>query len=370
MAKILSVDENGVITLDKEAFTLERDLQTFLEKYPSIIPLNEITDDPSELVFIGREVQVSSGSIDLLYLDATGLLTVVETKLVKNPEIRRTVTGQLLEYASLLSQWTVDQIFETAATNNPNYMELLFQDVADHDDEDELRHAIEDNLKNGNLRLIVAADELNEPLRATVTFLNSHSTFEFLLLQVSSYKQSEAKKIIIPSLFGYTPKEKRATTVKPKINEEIFVQRAQDEGHSNASYLLSKAKELKLSREVQGDFINWGVSGYSYRIPWQGYPKGETVFIGYQDGGLTLWTYVIEHSQQAGRKFFDTLKTIASFSDKILELHRYKEPYFRTDTMPRDDIDEFITAVKQLGTDLELELNPIDSENKEHHLDH
>ena len=57
------------------------------------------------------------------------------------------------------------------------------------------KHNIEENLKNGNLRLIIASDELNEPLRTTITFLNSYSNFDILLLQISSFEENKNKKV-------------------------------------------------------------------------------------------------------------------------------------------------------------------------------
>ena len=41
MAKILTIDGENIKPLEKAKFNLESDLQDYLEKYPSIIPLDE-----------------------------------------------------------------------------------------------------------------------------------------------------------------------------------------------------------------------------------------------------------------------------------------------------------------------------------------
>ena len=114
MAKILLIDGENIKTLDKVRFTEEGKLQDYLEKYPSLIPLSEIVEGASDLLCIGREVGAGPGSVDLLFIDKDGLLTLVETKLVKNPEIRREVIGQIIEYASYVSQWTADKVYRVA----------------------------------------------------------------------------------------------------------------------------------------------------------------------------------------------------------------------------------------------------------------
>ena len=43
-------------------------------------------------------------------MNEEGYLTLVETKLWRNPEARRTVVAQIIDYASHLSTWTYDEL--------------------------------------------------------------------------------------------------------------------------------------------------------------------------------------------------------------------------------------------------------------------
>lgn len=81
----------------------EAELQTFLKEHPDLIPLEEIDLKAQPLLCIGWEVGLASGTESILYIDPSGLLTVVETKLKRNPEARREVVGQILEYAAQMS---------------------------------------------------------------------------------------------------------------------------------------------------------------------------------------------------------------------------------------------------------------------------
>lgn len=347
MAKILLIDGENTTVIDKIKFTEEGKLQDYLEQYPSLIPLSEIVEGTSDLLCIGREVSVPSGAVDLLFIDKDGLLTIVETKLVKNPGIRREVIGQIIEYASYISQWTVDDVYRIANEYGKSNLDEVMGNMGE-----DFRSNIERNLRNGKMRLIIAVDELIEPLRATVTFLNSYSNFDILLLQVSSFEESETKKVLIPLLFGYA--KPPSSIPKPRLNEEIFLARCREGGHKRAEELYFKAQELKEKRKSKGDFINWGVSGYSYRIPWKGYPAGTVIFVGRPDS-IEVWlSGIIGGCGEAGQRFKESLRSIADFRSKADTM---KAPWASTNTMTSEDIDSFISAVEQLGEALDTEAN-------------
>ncbi len=373
MAKILLIDGENIQALDKIQFTEESKLQDYLEKYPTLIPLVDIVEGASDLLCIGREVGAGPGAIDLLFIDKDGLLTIVETKLAKNPEARRTVIGQIVEYASYISQWTVDDVYRVATEYfsqsdkvPSNYRDGTLDKVmakiggGEFSDED-FRSNIEQNLKSGKIRLIIAVDELIEPLRATVTFLNSYSNFDILLLQVRNFEESESRKVLIPALFGYATKGGGSQPPKPKINEQIFLARCREGGYERAKELYFKAKALKESRRANGDFINWGVSGYSYNIAWKDNPAGVLIFVGYGNGSLSLWLYIIEKSAEFGQRYLENLHKIADFGSKVDDYRRHKEPGFFTDKMTSGDIDAFISAMKELAMSLEAESSKLDS---------
>jgi hypothetical protein len=86
-------------------------LQRYLANHPELLPTVDLDGIESELRLIGREL----AAIDLLFVDERGLLTVVETKLFKNPEARREVIAQLQDYAAQLSKLDVLDLCELIA---------------------------------------------------------------------------------------------------------------------------------------------------------------------------------------------------------------------------------------------------------------
>jgi hypothetical protein len=88
-------------------------LQQLLADHPELLPVSEIRDDIGRVVLIGREIHVSSGYIDNLYLSTEGCPVLVETKLFRNPEARREVLSQTLDYVKDLVakdyEWFAEQ---------------------------------------------------------------------------------------------------------------------------------------------------------------------------------------------------------------------------------------------------------------------
>ncbi len=80
------------------AYTNEAELRDLLAEMPSLLPG---IDERSAAA--GKEMPISgTGKADVVIVDASGDITVVECKLAANPEIRRRVVGQLLAYSSAI----------------------------------------------------------------------------------------------------------------------------------------------------------------------------------------------------------------------------------------------------------------------------
>jgi hypothetical protein len=70
-------------------------------------------------------------------------------------------------------------------------------------DEQEFRAAVDDNLRSGRMRLIVAVDEITEELKRTVTYLNSHTTTEVELLALEMRRAvAEGVEVLLPATYG------------------------------------------------------------------------------------------------------------------------------------------------------------------------
>ena len=72
---------------------------------PNILPIDEIEPSFGGAVPICRELSTESGLCDIAYLNRQGFITIGECKLWRNPEARRKVVGQILDYAKDIAKW-------------------------------------------------------------------------------------------------------------------------------------------------------------------------------------------------------------------------------------------------------------------------
>ena len=181
------------------AYTNEAELRDLLAETPSLLP--GIDERPTAA---GTEMPLSgTGQADVVIVDASGDITVVECKLAANPEIRRRVVGQLLAYSSAIWQMSFEE-FDDAFRRSQAKRSLFDALVCGNDlDEREFRAAVDDNLQNGSMRLIIATDEITDELKRIVSYLNSHTTthVEFLALEMRR-AVDEAVEVLLPAIYG------------------------------------------------------------------------------------------------------------------------------------------------------------------------
>jgi hypothetical protein len=234
MTKIVikGIDSKSRVVTSKP-YDLELVLQENIKSLPELIPIEDAIGDPVGLLTIGMEVSAGSGAIDLLLLSSDGVVTIVETKLARNPESRREVVGQVLEYAAFVSEWGLEDIRRIANRFLDGRFDAELKDFLGADAEDtstvnEYLNGLDENLKAGRLRLIVATDRLLETVRKTITFVNRNSNFEIYMLQVTCYEEEDGTRIYVPALHGYAQKanpSRSLPTWEPDERAESLVSR-------------------------------------------------------------------------------------------------------------------------------------------------
>ena len=86
-------------------------LRNLLFANPAMLPVSEIDPWIGPLTPIARELNVPDvGRIDAFLVDPRGHLVIVECKLWRNPQARREVVGQILDYARALARFSYDDL--------------------------------------------------------------------------------------------------------------------------------------------------------------------------------------------------------------------------------------------------------------------
>lgn len=208
----------------------EAELQHLLIESPFLIPIDEIREGVSPLVFaIGEFGLPGSGNTDVLAFSADGDIAIIECKLAANPESKRKVIGQILEYASYLWGMSYPEVnSRVERLKGKSLTELIEEAVAGEWDRANFEEGIAQSLANGSFTLIIVVDEINEELRRVIRYINecSKSIFSLHALEVHRF-QAGGVQILVPQLHGLSVKppvpkgEKRRKWTKEEFFETL-----------------------------------------------------------------------------------------------------------------------------------------------------
>ena len=180
------------------AFGNEQGLQDLLADSPGLIP------GLIEPAAVAREVYLpGAGYADLLLVEGSGDMTIVECKLSSNPDIRRSVVGQVLAYAAALSRLSYADVDAACSQADQTLAGWLESSDADDWDEESFRQTVSENLERGAFRLVIAVDEITDELKLIVAYLNQHTGHGLRLLALELRRAvDEGVEILMPETFG------------------------------------------------------------------------------------------------------------------------------------------------------------------------
>ena len=156
----------------REAF-----VQDLIHRHPEIIPIAEIEPAFSPLISVCRELPTPAGFLDNLWLTPNGGIVLGEAKLFRNPEARREVVAQALDYARAIGGWHYEDLQQAArkASRCPDL--CLWDIVRDSSDLDEASFidAVERRLRQSRFLVLIIGDGIQEGVEALTNHLQLHA---------------------------------------------------------------------------------------------------------------------------------------------------------------------------------------------------
>lgn len=308
MSFVFSLDANNLAdpVPQLSARSEEEDLHTLLQKNPHLLPGSQISDGEdlrwllirSEMPVPGPATGSNQWSLDLLFADHHGIPTLVECKKYLNTQARREVVGQMLEYAANARHyWTKEHLRQAAeATHAADLASKLATLGSDEGiDADTYFAAVEENLRQGKIRMIFFLDQAPTELRSIVEFLTDQmKDAEVLIVEAKQYRLSDSSRIVVPSLFGYTEKARvqrnavaAASRQGQKWTEDLFFQAAQQTSPQIApalrklhDFLKGSGAEIWWGKGAVDGSINVGLPRFSLT------GRGPSFLSAYSSGGL------------------------------------------------------------------------------------
>lgn len=226
-------------TLIKEHFP-----QELIRRNPDLLPVAELEPTFAPLITVGWEVSAPpAGSIDVLCINPGGRLTIVETKLWRNPQALRDVVSQVIDYASQVSRWSYEDLEQRVVAYNQQFrsspmglFETVVHETGDHGlDEAHFVDRVTTHLRRGRMLLAVAGDGIQERLEDITSYLQVTPSLHFrlMLVEMQFYQLpgEEDRKLMIPQLVLRSKEVERAVVgVRPADASMVVVEPPQQLG--------------------------------------------------------------------------------------------------------------------------------------------
>ena len=365
MAKAYVIQDNGS-TVSMERIRCKKEdeeLQNILEKNPDLLPGDQINpEDPRRWLIIEREMPVpdpASGSdrwsIDFFFADQSGMPTFIECKRYEDSRSRREVIGQMFDYAANGHYYWTKGDMRDLAEENASAKGLTLDEAIQNlqpDDNlgvDDFFQRLEDNLREGQVRLVFFLEESSMELRSVVDFLNKQmERSEVLIVEARQYLH-KGTKIVVPTLFGYTEEArqvKRTVTVtsgpRKKWDEEAFF--------ADAKSALDKGQMIALHRlfdffQSVSDRVGWGTAKKygSVGVFINAISSTRPIIYLLSNGSFYI-QYGYSQRSDKERLFYADLKKFVELEVGLMAPDDYEKRY------PRYDIEEWVSK-----TDILLE---------------
>ena len=292
----------GLEPLEEEPFCSENTLQKLIADYPELLDGDQVRpDDPRRWILITREKGIAEKSdegerwsLDHLLIDQDAVPTLVEVKRGSNPELRRTVVGQLLEYAAHAAvTWSANdlrQTFESAGDVrgfDPSEKIADLLQAGGEPDVDAFWDTVATNLAARRLRLLFVSDDIPDPLERVVEFLNAQMPhIEVLAVEIKQFR-GKSFQTLVPRVIGRMAASSGPSSggggVRRKLTRTLFLEELPNkEARGVAEKLLDTAV-------AEGATLWWRASSVCIRIPCPVLGKPVTVAWLHPRLGVPFW---------------------------------------------------------------------------------
>ena len=263
----------------------EATLQELLFQFPQALPIATIDPAYAPAVPICRELALPAGYADALYVNHLGRLTLAEFKLWRNPQARREVIGQILDYAKDLASWGYEDLqrqVSLALGQSGNTLYDLVRRQSPDLNEAEFVDNVTRHLRRGEFLLLIIGDGIQEGAANIVDFVQRYSGLHFNLAMVEAalYRDAADSLIVQPRVLARTEIVQRFV-VEGGLTHEIAVADAEEQGDTLSS---QDEEDLRFWTAVLRDFSFSDVT-MSVPIP----PAHTTLYVPVRNSGFGDW---------------------------------------------------------------------------------
>lgn len=189
----------------------ESEIQDFIFNHPQCLPITEINDAYTPLLPVCMELSTTAGPLDILMITPRGKIVIIETKLWRNPEARRKVVAQILDYAKELAKWQYEDLQREVNKRLKTSGNHLYRLVRTDDESSDIGEAafvdaVSRNLRKGEFLLLIVGDGIREGAESITEFLSNSGNLAFSLamVELALYKHELTGLLVVPRIITKT----------------------------------------------------------------------------------------------------------------------------------------------------------------------
>ena len=206
----------------------EETLRDLLFDHPNVLPTRAIDAAYAHPVAICKELSTRAGFVDAVYVNPLGKLILAEFKLWRNPQARREVIGQILDYAKELTSWSYEDLQREVSRSLDRSGNVLFELVRELKAdlvESEFVDSVSRQLTRGEFLLLIVGDGIREGVENIVDFVQKYSGLHFslALVEAALYRDIDDRIVVQPRCLARTEVVQRFVVesgIKEEINED------------------------------------------------------------------------------------------------------------------------------------------------------
>lgn len=198
------------VDLEGEGGLKERRIQELVFRHPEFIPIEEIDPGAGQVASLCQELTLQADSgpvrVDILGVTRRGRLVLVECKLWRNPQARREVIGQILEYAALIRKLSYGDLSvlvqKRSGLSGPNVLWSLAKGPLGLTDEAAFVDAVSHSLEQGAFDLVVLGDGIRRDLDAVRAYLEAAAGLRsrLALVELSAWRDGDGRTLFVPKV--------------------------------------------------------------------------------------------------------------------------------------------------------------------------
>jgi len=363
--KILHLnDQKRWVPVEKRYYDDEAHLQNLLAEDVNILPFNEIGYE-MPFVTIGKEVSLTNGSLDLLAISPQGHIALIETKLDKNPEVKRTVVGQILGYSAYLwnkSYEDLELTFRKFLTQRKikfegSLIEYIKEKVPSTEfSETEFKEGLEKRLRLGSFSLLIVVDQVNQELKDIANYLNDRTgqEIDFYVIEMELIGDGQ-ESFLVPRLVNpprknvtYTEKNKANDNYdRTPITKEEFMRRLSPKGKELAQALFSNFET------IENISLSWRKNGFSLMTKLPKKLIGTAI-----NSNFSYFFFLAADNEELQfgypEETYNQFPEIQPLIDEYINYYRSAEGYKdrKITNLSKIDIDKLVELIKITATNL------------------